>query len=57
MLTAVQLDEDRVREADCVVIHTDHNLFDYASIVRTASRVIDTRNATAGLSEPHIVRL
>jgi len=56
-LTAVTLDEDLVREADCVVIHTDHSLFDYASIVRTASLVIDTRNATEGLSEPHIVRL
>ena len=56
-LTAVPLDEDLVREADCVIIHTDHSLFDYASIVRTASLVIDTRNATAGLSGPHIVRL
>ncbi len=56
-LAAVPLDKDLVREADCVVIHTDHSLFDYASIVRAASLVIDTRNATAGLSEPHIVRL
>ena len=57
MLTAVPLDEDLVREADCVVILTDHSIFDYASVVRTASLVVDTRNATAGLSEPHIVRL
>ncbi len=57
VLTAVPLDEDLVRDADCVLILTDHSLFDYASIVRTASLVIDTRNATAGISEPHIVRL
>lgn len=56
-LSAASLDEDLVHEADCVVIHTDHSLFDYASIARAASLVIDTRNATAGLSEPHIVRL
>lgn len=57
VLTAVPLDEDLVRDADCVLILTDHSLFDYASIVRTASLVIATRNATAGISEPHIVRL
>ena len=57
MLTAVPLDEDLVRDADCVLILTDHSLFDYASIVRTASLVIDTRNATAGILEPHVVRL
>jgi UDP-N-acetyl-D-glucosamine dehydrogenase len=57
VLSAVPLDEDLVRDADCVLILTDHSLFDYASIVRTASLVIDTRNATEGISEPHIVRL
>jgi len=57
MLAAVALDEDRVRRADCVLILTDHSVFDYASIARTASLVIDTRNATVGLAEPHIVRL
>ena len=57
VLTAVPLDEDRVRRADCVVILTDHSVFDYASIVKTASLVIDTRNATAGLAETNIIRL
>ena len=56
-LATVPLDEALLSEADCVVIHTDHSLFDYASIVRAASLVIDTRNATAGLSGAHIVRL
>jgi UDP-N-acetyl-D-glucosamine dehydrogenase len=57
VLTAVPLDEDRLRNADCVLIPTDHSVFDYAPIVRMSSLVFDTRNATAGLAEPYIVRL
>jgi UDP-N-acetyl-D-glucosamine dehydrogenase len=56
-LLAVPLDEERVRDADCVVILTDHSAFDYASIVKMASLVVDTRNATAGMTELHITRL
>jgi UDP-N-acetyl-D-glucosamine dehydrogenase len=57
MLTAVPFEEDRIRNADCVLILIDHSIIDYASVVRTASLVIDTRDATAGLSGLHIVRL
>jgi UDP-N-acetyl-D-glucosamine dehydrogenase len=57
VLTAVLFDEDRVRNADCVLILTNHSVFDYASIVRIASLVVDTRNATAGLGESYIMRL
>src|SRR6266704_3767898 len=57
VLTAVPLNEERVRNADCVVILTDHSIFDYTSIIRTASLLVDTRNATAGVTEPHIIRL
>ena len=57
VLTAVPLDGDHVRNADCVLILTDHSVFDYASIVRMASLVVDTRNATAGLVESNIMRL
>ncbi len=57
VLTAVPLNEERVRNADCVVILTDHSIFDYTSIIRTASLLVDTRNATAGVMEPHIIRL
>jgi UDP-N-acetyl-D-glucosamine dehydrogenase len=35
---------------DCVVIVTDHSAYDFEFIVRHARLVIDTRNATAGLS-------
>jgi UDP-N-acetyl-D-glucosamine dehydrogenase len=56
-LKAVPLDDEQLRAADCVVIVTDHRTFDYAHLARVASLVVDTRNATAGIAEPHIWRL
>jgi UDP-N-acetyl-D-glucosamine dehydrogenase len=41
---------------DCVLIVTDHSDYDYVRIVREAQLVVDTRNATRGLSSPNIVR-
>jgi nucleotide sugar dehydrogenase len=41
---------------DCVVIVTDHSDYDYRRIVDEAQLVIDTRNATAGICSPRIVR-
>ena len=41
---------------DCVVIVTDHSDYDYRRIVDEAQLVIDTRNATAGICSPKIVR-
>ncbi len=35
-----------VREADAVVIITDHKVYDYEAIVREAKFVFDSRNAT-----------
>jgi UDP-N-acetyl-D-glucosamine dehydrogenase len=56
-LTAMPLDDDHIRGADCVIIVTDHSVFDYASIASTASLIVDTRNATAGIVGSHIWRL
>lgn len=56
-LTAVPLDEEHLSRADCVVIVTDHSIFDYNYIVKTASLIVDTRNATAGITGSHIWRL
>jgi UDP-N-acetyl-D-glucosamine dehydrogenase len=36
--------------ADLVVIVTDHAIFDYGAIVKGAKRVLDTRNATRGVT-------
>jgi UDP-N-acetyl-D-glucosamine dehydrogenase len=43
--------------ADCVVIVTDHAAFDYASLVRQAKLIVDTRNALKGFDSAKIVRL
>src|SRR6266478_2764750 len=41
---------------DCVVIVTDHSDYDYQQIVDEAQLIVDTRNATAGICSPKIVR-
>src|SRR5437764_1541678 len=46
---------DNLGEYDCVVIVTDHSDYDYERIVREAKLVIDTRNATHGISAENIV--
>lgn len=43
-------------EYDCVLIVTDHSDYDYARIVRESQLVVDTRNATRGISAPNLIR-
>lgn len=57
MLTTVPLDDEHLQGADCVVIATDHRAVDYAFIVRVAALIVDTRNATIGMTGSHIWRL
>jgi UDP-N-acetyl-D-glucosamine dehydrogenase len=45
-LDSVPLDDAALRAADCVLIATDHSIYDYETIVRTSRLVVDTRNAT-----------
>jgi UDP-N-acetyl-D-glucosamine dehydrogenase len=45
-----------ISKFDCVLIATDHSTDDYAHIVREAKLVVDTRNATHGISARNIVR-
>lgn len=47
---------DKLSEYDCVIIITDHSEYDYDRIVAEAQLVIDTRNATSGISSGKIVR-
>jgi UDP-N-acetyl-D-glucosamine dehydrogenase len=49
--------ESSCREADCVVIVTDHKAFDYAAIVAGSRLIVDTRNALKGVASAKIVRL
>jgi UDP-N-acetyl-D-glucosamine dehydrogenase len=46
-LESQPLTESFLAGQDCVVIVTDHSAFDFPWIVRHASLVVDTRNATA----------
>ncbi|HEX6574030.1 MAG TPA: nucleotide sugar dehydrogenase [Gemmatimonadaceae bacterium] len=46
---SVELTDDEIRNADAVVIITDHSAIDYQRVVDLARVVVDTRNATAGL--------
>jgi UDP-N-acetyl-D-glucosamine dehydrogenase len=45
------------KEADCVVIVTDHKAFDYRSIVDAAPLIVDTRNALKHFQSAKIVRM
>jgi UDP-N-acetyl-D-glucosamine dehydrogenase len=47
---------DDLGQYDCVLIVTDHSDYDYDRIVREAQLVVDTRNATKGISSDKIVR-
>ncbi|MBI4723065.1 MAG: nucleotide sugar dehydrogenase [Candidatus Stahlbacteria bacterium] len=47
----------KIREVDCVVIATDHSVYDYKKIVRQSKLVIDTRGATTHIQGGNIVLL
>jgi UDP-N-acetyl-D-glucosamine dehydrogenase len=48
-----------VKDADCVVIITNHSSYDYAALLRDARLIVDTRNALGemGRGKPNVVRL
>jgi UDP-N-acetyl-D-glucosamine dehydrogenase len=49
--------EETAGEADCVVIITDHTVFDYDALVTRAQLILDSRNALKDRSSANIVRL
>lgn len=51
--------DEAVRNADCVLIITNHSVYDYAKILDDARLIMDTRNALGkvGLNHPKVVRL
>ena len=48
-MSSKALTEELLREADLVMIITDHSQYDYHWVVENASLVVDTRNATKGV--------
>jgi UDP-N-acetyl-D-glucosamine dehydrogenase len=56
-LASVPLTEPSLRQYDAVLLVTDHSRFPYDLIHRSASLIVDSRNAfrARGLSGPHVV--
>jgi len=54
---SVSLSDAQLREADIVLIVTDHNSIDFARIVDTSTLIFDTRNATDGIESESVHRL
>lgn len=47
-LESQELTPEFLRDQDCVVVVTDHTRYEFAEIVRHATLIVDTRNATSG---------
>lgn len=56
-LTSVDLTDEILSLADCVVIATDHSSYDYKHIVNVARLIFDARGATKNLRGDNIIRL
>ena len=50
-LSSIELTPEALREADAVLVLTDHSCIDYQEVVRHAKVVVDTRNATKNVTE------
>ncbi|MCG3178479.1 MAG: UDP-N-acetyl-D-glucosamine 6-dehydrogenase [Phycisphaerae bacterium] len=49
--SSVELTDANLASYDCVLIATDHSDYDYARIVKSSRLVVDTRNATAAVTD------
>ncbi|MCA1849790.1 MAG: UDP-N-acetyl-D-glucosamine dehydrogenase, partial [Acidobacteria bacterium] len=60
-LSSVALTDEELREADCVVIVTDHSRINYRRATGAAPIIVDTRNARGGelrrQSKARVIRL
>lgn len=60
-ISSVELTDEVLKQADCVVIVTDHSSVDYQRVADRASLIVDTRNAmkehVRGQNRTQIVRL
>lgn len=54
-LTSASLDQETLSNADCLIIGTDHDDFDYALIEQASQLIIDTRGRFRG-ANPKVVR-
>lgn len=56
-LTSIELTETAVQQADCVVIITHHQVYDWPWIANTAQLIVDTRNAIKEKGNGRVVSL
>ena len=56
-LNSVELTEEEISLADCVVITTDHSYYNWSKITGLARAVFDTRGVTKKLIGDNIIRL
>ena len=56
-LTSVILDPELLQSMDCIVILTDHSVFDYEMIASHSPLVVDCRNALKNFASPNIICL
>ena len=54
---SIELTVDAVREADCVLILTDHSQVDYDLVVKNARVVVDTRNVLKGKQKDSVFKI
>ena len=45
-MKSIQLNRKNIVKYDCVVIATDHTVYDYCWLVKHSKMIVDTRNAT-----------
>ncbi|HIE16638.1 MAG TPA: nucleotide sugar dehydrogenase [Dehalococcoidia bacterium] len=55
--TSIELTEENLSAADCVIIATNHSCYNLEQIVACSKLVFDTRGATCGLTSSNVVRL
>lgn len=53
---SVELDEALLKRVDCVLVVTDHSVYDYQFVYENSSLIVDTRNAMKGFIDNKIVK-
>ena len=56
-LASIPLPDISLPTADCVVMVTNHSYYNITDIVAASPLLVDTRNATKGISNPTIIKL
>ncbi len=56
VMESVNLKEETLKKADCVLIVTDHSCIDYSWVLKHSSLLVDTRNTLKGIDSEKIVK-